>query len=146
MSPLRICHIGVAEKARAAWQILERVQHLGFDTVLVEPRNSEGVSPTFAHACQSRGTSLVLDLDLYELDIHHPLVSAYPDSFAIRRIGEPGTVADPRAPSAGHGRAYLREAHELDALIRWWSRRIVKWLEAGVRGFRLLKPTETTDR
>jgi len=146
MSALRICHIGVAEKAGAAWQILEQVQRLGFDTILVDPSNSDAVSPTFARACQSRGLSLFLDLDLYELDIHHPLVSEYPDSFAVRRTGEPGTVVDPREPSAGHGRAYLRDSDEIDAVIRWWSEHIAKWLDAGVRGFRLLKPTETPER
>jgi len=139
----RICHIGQAEKAGSTWQTLERVQSLGFDTVLVEAATEEAISPTLAKACESRGLSLFLDLNLFELDLHHPLVAAYPQHFAIRRHGEPGGVVDPRHPGPGRGYAYLREHEDLESIAAWWGGQIEKWLIAGVRGFRLLKPVST---
>ena len=80
--PLRICHIGVAEKAGAAWQTLERVRELGFDTVLADNGSGEAISPAFAKACESRGLSLFLDLNVYELDLHHPLVAEHPQKLS----------------------------------------------------------------
>jgi starch synthase (maltosyl-transferring) len=143
MSAPRICHIGQAEKAGSTWQMLERVQSLGFDTVLVEAAADEAISPTLAKACESRGLSLFLDLNLFELDLHHPLVMAYPQHFAIRRHGEPGSVVDPRHPGPGRGCAYLREHDDLESIGAWWAGQMENWLTAGVRGFRLLKPVST---
>jgi starch synthase (maltosyl-transferring) len=139
----RICHIGRAERAGDTWQTLERAKSLGFDTVLTEASVGDAVSATFARACESRGLSLFLDLNVDEMDLHHPLVTAFPQQFAIRRFGEPGVVVDPRHPSAGKGYAYLREREDLQPLIDWWANQIERWLDAGVRGFRLLKPATT---
>ncbi len=139
----RICHIGRAERASEIWQTLERAKDLGFDTVLGEAGPGEAVSATLTRACESRGLSLFLDLNVHELDLHHPLVSEFPERFAIRRLGEPGTVVDPRHPSAGKGYAYLREREDLQPLIDWWADQVERWLDAGVRGFRLLKPATT---
>ncbi|HEY1961317.1 MAG TPA: alpha-1,4-glucan--maltose-1-phosphate maltosyltransferase [Rhizomicrobium sp.] len=140
----RICHIGRAERAGDAWQTLERAKELGFDTVLAEAGAGEAVSATLARACESRGLSLFLDLNVHELDLHHPLVTQFPECFAIRRSGEPGTVVDPRHPSVGKGHAYLREREDLQPLIDWWAEQAERWLDAGVRGFRLLKAATTT--
>jgi starch synthase (maltosyl-transferring) len=146
MPALRICHIGRAEKAGSTWQTLRRVSELGFDTVLAEP-GMAGDSPTsLARACESRGLSLFFDLNLFELDLHHPLVSRCPDSFAIRRQGEPCEVIDPRHPAPGRGHAYLREVDDPAPLIDWWADQIARWLQAGVRGFRMLKPTATSSK
>ena len=123
--------------------MLERVQSLGFDTVLVEAAADGAISPTLAKACESRGLSLFLDLNLFELDLHHPLVMAYPQHFAIRRHGEPGSVVDPRHPGPGRGCAYLREHDDPESIAAWWAGQIENWLTAGVRGFRLLKPVST---
>ncbi len=139
----RICHIGRAENASSTWHVLERVQALGFDTVLVEAAGGEAIGSSLAKACESRGLSLFLDLNMFELDLHHPLVSAYPGHFAIRRQGEPGAVVDPRCPGPGHGTARLREQEGLQDIGAWWAAETERWLAAGVRGFRLLKPAAT---
>jgi starch synthase (maltosyl-transferring) len=139
----RICHIGRAERASDTWQTLERAKDLGFDTVLAEAAAGEAVSATLARACESRGLSLFLDLNLHELDLHHPLVAQYPELFAIRRHGDAGYIADPRHPSPGQGCAYLREREDLQPVVDWWSDQVQRWLDAGVRGFRLLKPATT---
>jgi len=139
----RICHIGRAERAGSTWQTLERAKDLGFDTVLAEMGGGEPVSATLTRACESRGLSLFLDLNVHELDLHHPLVKEFPERFAIRRLGEPGAVVDPRYPSVGKGYAYLREREDLAPLIDWWSDQVEGWLDVGVRGFRLLKPATT---
>jgi starch synthase (maltosyl-transferring) len=145
MPALRICHIGRAEKAGATWQTLERASDLGFDTALVDIGASDA-SPSLARACESRGLSLFFDLNLHELDLHHPLVEQNPDLFAIRRQGDSGYIVDPRHPSPGQGYAYLREQENLQPLIDWWSEHVNRWLDAGVRGFRLLKPATTAAR
>ena len=139
MPALRLCHIGRAEKAGSTWQTLQRASELGFDTVVVEPGVATASYGSLARACESRGLSLFFDLNLFELDLHHPLVSRYPDCFAIRRQGEPGEIIDPRRPSAGRGIAYLREVEDPAPLIDWWADQITGWLKAGVRGFRVLK-------
>src|SRR3954471_5801079 len=134
------CHICRAEKAGSTWQTLERVKNLGFDTVLVGSPALDGISSALAKACESRGLSLFLDLNLFELDLHHPAVEAFPDRFAIRRRGDPGEVVDPRHPTPGRGCAYLRQRENMDELAAWWSEQIDRWLTTGVRGFRLLQP------
>jgi starch synthase (maltosyl-transferring) len=139
----RICHIGRAEKAGSTWLLLERAQTLGFDTVLGEAAGGDTIGSSLAKACESRGLSLFVDLNVFELDLHHPLVSARPRHFAVRRQGEPGTVVDPRCASLGHGTAYLREQEDLQDIAAWWIREVERWLAAGVRGFRLLKAAAT---
>ena len=143
MPALRICHIGRAEKAGSTWQRLERASELGFDTILAEPGVAGDAFATLARACKSRGLSLFFDLNLFELDMHHALVVRYPESFAIRRRGEPGEVVDPRHPSPGRGQACLRETSDPTPLIDWWADQIGGWLKAGVRGFRMVKPAST---
>jgi starch synthase (maltosyl-transferring) len=142
MPALRICHIGRAEKVGPTWQTLERARTLGFDTILIEG-GAEGISPTLGRACESRGLSLFLDLNLHELDLHHPLVTEFPEAFAIRRLADGSHVIDPRNPSPGQGYAYLREQEALEPLIAWWSEQMSHWLDAGVRGFRIMKPAVT---
>ncbi|MBV9572023.1 MAG: alpha-1,4-glucan--maltose-1-phosphate maltosyltransferase [Alphaproteobacteria bacterium] len=142
MSALRICHIGCPELAGETSQILERVQRLGFDTILIES-SGERVDAALARACGSRGLSLFIDLNVAELDLRHPVVARYPESFAIRRTGEPGEVVDPRHPGPGKGRAYLRPSQAAGPLVAWWSEQLAGWLTAGVRGVRLLHPSST---
>ncbi|MBV9063901.1 MAG: alpha-1,4-glucan--maltose-1-phosphate maltosyltransferase [Alphaproteobacteria bacterium] len=143
----RICHIGRAERAGSAWQTLERAKDLGFDTVLTAAGSeSAGGYAVLARACESRGLSLFIDLNVQELDLHHPLVEQYPDAFAIRRHGEAGSVVDPRHPSPGQGCALLRETADPAPLVEWWSEQIAEWVRAGARGFRMLRPATTPRR
>jgi starch synthase (maltosyl-transferring) len=146
MPALRICHIGRAERASSTSQTLERAKDLGFDTVLVAEGSAAAGSASLTRACESRGLSLFLDLNLYELDLHHPLVTQYPDLFAIRRHGDSGYIVDPRHPSPGQGCAYLRQHEDLQPIAVWWSEQASRWLNSGVRGFRLLKPATTPAR
>jgi starch synthase (maltosyl-transferring) len=143
MAALRICHIGQAKMADSASQNLRRVKELGFDTVLAESGAEAGGSSAFARACESRGLSLFLDVDVVELDLHHPLVAQFPESFSIRRIGDAAYVVDPRHPSAGIGCARLRNESPPPDLIEWWARQVTQWIDASVRGFRLLRPAST---
>src|SRR6184192_2409347 len=104
MSAPRICHVGRIETASLGWQVLERARRLGFDTVLAVPGNRPEGMATLAQACESRGLSLFLDLDLYELDLSHPLVELHPERFAVRHAGEWSGPIDPRNKAPNNGK------------------------------------------
>ncbi|HTK79243.1 MAG TPA: maltotransferase domain-containing protein [Rhizomicrobium sp.] len=140
MSAPRICHVGRIETASRGWHVLERARRLGFDTVLAAPGNRPEGMATLAQACESRGLSLFLDLDLYELDLSHPLVESHPECFAVRHAGDWNGPVDPRDKPPTDGKEQLRRGQDLRPIVEWWSDAIEKWLRAGVRGFRAIKP------
>ena len=150
MPSLRILHIGSCDPAEPAGGVLECAQSLGFDTILFAPVGTapagndpiDGPVRAMAEACKARDLALFADLDLYTLDLHHPLVEEHPECFAVRRSGE-GHVADPRHPAPGHGRALLRPLDDPEPIVSWWSAIVAQYRDAGVSGFRARYPGKT---
>ena len=145
----RILHIGPSLPAEPA-SILDRARSLDFDTILFAPAGMmpagndaiDGPVRAAAEACKTRDLALFADLDLYALDLHHPLVEEHPDRFAVRRSGE-GHVADPRHPAPGHGQALLRPLDDPEPIVSWWSAILAQYRDAGVSGFRARYPGKT---
>ncbi|HEY3777699.1 MAG TPA: alpha-1,4-glucan--maltose-1-phosphate maltosyltransferase [Rhizomicrobium sp.] len=141
MSP-RLCHIGRAGQAGAARAALERAKSLGFNGVLVTADLDAGWKPglnILAEACASRALDLFVDVDFAQWDLHAELVQRHPECFAVRREGT-GEVVDPRAPGSGQGCALLRGCEELAPVAEWCTARLAEAGNAGVAGFRAIRP------
>jgi starch synthase (maltosyl-transferring) len=146
---------------------LDRVQALGFDTVLIPPVFAPGADgdvfitgdPAQAHPALgggafedllrvvvgragARGLDLLMDLALARVAAEHPLVAAHPEAFALRRMSGGEAPIDPRrpAPLAGEARARLDDAACAEPLAAFAVRELKRWAACGLKGVRVLKP------
>ena len=83
-----------------------------------------------------------LEVDVTRFPLDHDLVRAHPDLFAIRRSGDFDGPVDPRhpMPAAGEALARLRAPEAADLLAGPIGARLAEWADAGIGGFRLLRP------
>ena len=141
MPPPRIFQIGDPSGMESARHLADHARALGFNTILFTPPPHDvvandainGVVRDLGKACAAANLKLLADLNLYALDLHHPLVEEHPDCFAVRRSGE-GRIVDPRHPTPGQGRALLRPQDDPEPLVAWWSAVMTQYREAGIGG------------
>ena len=135
----RICYIGGTENDLSA-VLLDEAAGLEFDYILI----GAGVGGTqwqaLSDACQARELRLLAHLDIAELDINHPLVRQFPESFSVRYESEPGAVTDPRETTGNKGRARFRPGIHAESVCAWWNDVIAQLTEAGVSGICARKP------
>ena len=152
-----------------AGRLAERASDLGFDHLLVGPLFQhrgdifrpvdhdtssldgapvEAVLRDLAQACGAHGLRLLMDLDLSRFDAEHPLAAAHPDAFTLRREAAADRPIDPRTPSPPQGMAIarLRHAPSWEHILEDILPRAAKWIEAGLQGFRLLRPDQAEPR
>ena len=146
----------------------ERIAGLGFDHVLISPpfltgddgdvfhpvdhdRAAEWLGGDLsavnalsrvAEAARGAGLVLLLDLDLTRFSADHPLAGGAPAAFSVKSPGVWRGPVDPRSPPTGGGVAEARLGDPLgaDLVGPWADDHIAAWLDAGVQGFRVLRP------
>ena len=93
-----------------------------------------------AREAQGRGLSLLIDFAPQQFALEHPQVEAAPDRFTVRREAAGGPV-DPRRPATAQGAAWSRLDDDALAWLKaYWEPRIAAWAQAGVKGFRAVRP------
>ena len=145
---------------------LDRIRSMGFSDVLISPVFRSGDGDVFhpadhrtaaeslgpgltaeaavgaiADLCRERELRLCMDLELDAFAAGHPLVEAHPDAFELR----PGQCwsgpLDPRRELPAPGLALARfQSRDADAILAWAIERVSALAEAGLHGFRVLRP------
>lgn len=121
---------------------LRDAANAGFTALLLKGSFSPGTETPvdlagLADRCAKAGLRLILEYDLTQFPIDHPLVNRHPGCFVSRRAATTAHVVDPRRPMAASGKALARlhrpEARALlgATLIEGLERLI----EQGVGGF-----------
>jgi starch synthase (maltosyl-transferring) len=141
---------------------LDRCAALGFDAVIIPPpfapgrygnlfvvadhrrldrRIGEGdpLALLARYAEQARARSLVpmLDLVVDRLAAERAMGSELARWY---RTPSDDELPDPRRPPWPRGAAVLDEPNDLVGLTEWWVQRLGEWVEAGIRGFRCVRP------
>jgi len=148
-----------------AKRLADRARDLGFDHLLIAPpfkhrgdifrpvdhgTSSLAGAPVstvigeLAAACDAVGLRPMMDLDLTRFDAEHPLVSAHPEAFTLRREAAGDRPVDPRAsaPPQGMALARLRQPTAWALILEWLIGHAESWAQAGLQGFRLLRPDQ----
>jgi starch synthase (maltosyl-transferring) len=143
---------------------LARVQALGFDHLCIPPvfacgptgdiflaSDLERASPflgahgsadeavaAIAAACLAHGLTLLLDVVLDRAAADSPFARAAGLPFKPQSLDQ--TIVDPRqSAEAGHAaRLHLDSSSDGDALVGFWTERLLRLAQAGAGGFRLL--------
>jgi len=151
LTPPRICHAGTAPGKDGAREALARAASLGFSHILFrsdtlaesQPAASDSRSVealrALAQACTTAGLGLLLDLDISELALDHPLVEQHPECFSFAAQASSGLV-DPRLANSIRTRALARPYNHPAPFIAWWREAIGYLRAAGIKGFRVLRP------
>ncbi len=153
-----------AHDGLAGW--LDHARDLGFDHVALSPpfcagrtgdvffpvdhdAPDEGLGFTdplpavlshIVREAESRGLSVLIDFAPQQFALEHPDVEADPDRFTVRREAAGGPV-DPRRPATAQGAAWSRLDHAAIAWLKqYWEPRIAAWAQAGIKGFRAVRP------
>ena len=140
---------------------LDRIAAMRFDTVVVAPPFAAGrtgdlflvadfdrLDPRLggggavaglarlAASCRERGLGLMLDLVIDRVAAE----GAGNGLAAWYRVESPDLLPDPRQPPQQPGVAKLAGNGDASALAKWWTQRLTEWVEAGVTGFRCVRP------
>jgi len=89
-----------------------------------------------AGECRKRQLRLILDVVIDRVaaeQVDNGLSAWY-------RANSPDELPDPRQPPHHHGVAILSADGNASGLAKWWGRRLVEWADAGIAGFRCIRP------
>jgi starch synthase (maltosyl-transferring) len=148
----RICHAGTAPGKDEAREAIARAAALGFSHILFRsaaladgrpiadgPPNGSQSLRALAQACAAAELGLLLDLDVSELALDHPLVKQHPECFSVAAQAASGFV-DPRLPNSTQTRARARPQNNAGPFVAWWSEALGELRSAGIKGFRIVEP------
>ncbi|HEX3883273.1 MAG TPA: maltotransferase domain-containing protein [Stellaceae bacterium] len=147
-----------------AWACqLDRIAAMRFDTVVVAPLFAAGKSgdlfltadfdrldprlggggavaglARLAASCQERGLGLMLDVVIDRVAAE----GAGNGLAAWYRVESPDLLPDPRQPPQQRGVAKIASDGDASRLAEWWSQHLSEWAEAGVTGFRCIRPED----
>ena len=145
-----------------AWtRQLDRIAGMRFDTVVVAPvfaagqtgdlfltadfdrldaRLGAGAAATalarLAAKCRSRQLCLMLDVVIDRVATE----KAVNGLAAWYRIDDSDELPDPRRPPRDPGTAEMAADADVSGLTGWWAARLSEWADAGVTGFRCIRP------
>ncbi len=136
----RICHAGNASVHELTGETINRCVELGFSHVAIthDARADESLR-VLSEACDAANVGLILDIDITDLPVDHPLVKEHPECFAITADAR-GSYVDPRLPNLLEGRAIARPRLHPEPFIAWWERRLSKLVMMGSKGFCVGEP------
>jgi len=141
---------------------LDRCAGLGFDAVVIPPpfavgksgnlfmvRDHDGVDrrvgdrdpvallARYAAAARSRGLLPVLDMVVDQVAAERSEASPLARWYPVEDDDEP---PDPRRAPWQRGAALLRADDDPAGFAAWWAARLGSWIDAGIGGFRCLRP------
>jgi starch synthase (maltosyl-transferring) len=145
------------------WAVhLDRAATMGFDAVVipppfapgktanlflvadhrrVDPRlgtgDAAGLLSRYAEDATARALSPLLDLVIDRLAVERPGGSVLADWY---RAGAGDEPPDPRRAPEPRGAAALQTDGDVSAPAEWWAARLDEWIEAGITGFRCIRP------
>jgi starch synthase (maltosyl-transferring) len=90
-------------------------------------------------ACDHHGLGLLLEIDVTDAALDHPLVRAHPECFSFTADSNSSYV-DPRVPNLLEGRAIATPQQHPEPFVAWWSERLSQLVAAGANGFCLAEP------
>jgi starch synthase (maltosyl-transferring) len=138
----RICHAGnAADRGRVAKAIAQSGL-LGFSHVAVTCDPGDGVDGEIrllGEACTAANLDLVLDVNLTDLPIEHPLVRMHPECFWLT-ADSTASFVDPRLPNLIEGRAIARPHQNPEPYLGWWAEWFNKIAQAGACSFLIAQP------
>ena len=143
-TPPRLCHAGFAPEQDKAGTAAARAAELGFSHIVfgangaVRSGESQPIRQ-LVEACAAGDLEILLDLEISELPLDHPLVHLHPECFTLTAQGC-GEYVDPRMPNSTRGCAIAHPQQNPEAFIAWWTDMLSRLSGAGVRGFRVLEP------
>ena len=137
----RICHAGKAsDRVRSAEAVL-RAGALGFSHIAVSISNAgdgEDVR-VLCETSEAANLGLLLDLNLTDFPVDHPLVRQHPECFSFAADASSSFV-DPRLPNLIEGRALARPQQNPEPFLAWWTQRLTDWARSGANGFFVAEP------
>ena len=92
-----------------------------------------------AQQCRERRLRLVLDLVIDRIAAEQVDGDGWTRWYRAESNDE---LPDPRRPPHQPGVAMLRGDEDFSGLAEWWGERLIEWAEAGVAGFRCLRPRQ----
>src|SRR5438105_2965457 len=120
-----------------------RISELGFSHVAFANgavANNEKHDVRALHAaCDKHGLGLLLEADLADLPIDHPLVREHPECFSFTTDSNSSYV-DPRLTNLLEERAIANLQLHPEPFIAWWAKRLSQLAAAGATGFYLREP------
>ena len=114
---------------------------MGFSHIAVEVSDASDAHDvrTLGEACGSTNLGLLLDLNLTDLAVDHPLVRQHPECFSF--TADPtSSFVDPRLPNLLEGRAIARPHQNPGPFLAWWARKLSDLVTSGVCGFSFAEP------
>jgi starch synthase (maltosyl-transferring) len=142
---------------------LDRIEAMGFNAVVIAPPFLPGVSgdlfltadhdrldarlgtgdaitalARFAEEANSRQLRPVLDVVVDQVAAEATLSNGASNWYHTDTDDE---LPDPRRPPRQRGVAKLRADADLHGLTEWWAKRLIEWANAGVAGFRCVRPS-----
>lgn len=137
----RICHAGKAPDRGRTGEILARCAGLGFSHIAVAYENgrTDETVRRLRKDCDAANLGLLLNLDLSDLPLDHPLVKEHPELFSITADAS-WRVVDPRLPNLIEGRAIARPRQNPEPFVTWWAERLGQLVLSGADGFCIAEP------
>src|SRR5438105_4467312 len=90
-------------------------------------------------ACDEHGLALLLEIDLTDLAVEHPLVVEHSECFSFTADSNSSYV-DPRLPNLLERRAIPALQQHPEPFVAWWTTRLSELAAAGANGFYLSEP------
>lgn len=137
----RICYAGKASDRAKAGEILARCAGLGFSHVAVTYENgrTDEALLSLRKDCDAANLGLLLNLDISDLPLDHPLVNKHPEFFSFTADAS-WRVVDPRLPNLIEGRAIARPRQNPEPFVAWWAERLGELASLGADGFCITEP------
>ena len=137
----RICYAGKAPESGQTGEILARCAGLGFSHIALNYENgrTDGALVRLRQECDVANLGLLLNLDISDLPLDHPLVKEHPEFFSFTADAS-WRVVDPRLPNLIEGRAIARPRQNPEPFVAWWAERLGQLALSGADGFCVAEP------
>jgi starch synthase (maltosyl-transferring) len=121
--------------------VLAQCARLGFSHIALTYENgrTDVAVRRLRDECDAANLGLLLNLDISDLPLDHPLVKEHPEFFSFTADAS-WRVVDPRLPNLIEGRAIARPRQNPEPFVAWWAERLGQLALLGVDGFCICEP------